>query len=159
MTARVRVEDHGAKRAQRIAKQPRLKLRIGILEAEAARQHPYARSGITIGNIAFWSEYGQPYRDPPVPRRSWLFGWLDEEIDTIVKQLGADTQRVLFGGADERVALSQRGSVYRQQIEDRIRYANPFASNRPSTIRKKGFDLPLIDSEEFVESIRWEVVR
>jgi len=158
MTTRVRVEDNGAKRAMRLLKQPRMKLRVGILDAEAKQKHP-VHPGVTIGQIAVAHEYGQPWRKPPTPRRSWLFDWLDEEIDQIAKQLSADTFRVLFGGADERLALSKRASVYRQQIVDRIRYANPFKGNAEATIRSKGFDLPLIDSEGFIEAIRWEVVR
>jgi hypothetical protein len=135
-----------------------MKLRVGILDAEAKQKHP-SRPGVTIGQIAVAHEYGQPWRKPPTPRRSWLFDWFDENVDIIVKQLGADTHRVVMAGENEWLALSKRGSVYRQQIVDRIRYANPFKGNAAATIRSKGFDLPLIDSEEFIEAIRWEAVR
>ena len=158
MTTRVRVEDNGAKRAMRLLKQPRMKLRVGILDAEAKQKHP-VHPGVTIGQIAVAHEYGQPWRKPVTPRRSWLWDWFDENVDQITKQLGADTHRVTMGGEDEWLALSKRASVYRQQIVDRIRYANPFKGNAEATIRSKGFDLPLIDSEEFIEAIRWEVVR
>ena len=156
MTTRVRIreKDNGLKRAQQLSKQPRMAIRIGVLEADAARPHP-TRPGRTVGDVAVWMEYGT--NDGHVPARSWLFGWLDEEIDVIAQQLGADTFRVIFGGENEWLALSKRASVYRQQIEDRIRFADVFDRNEDATVRKKGFDLPLIDTETFIESIRWEV--
>ncbi len=155
MTVKVTVVDNGAKRAQALLKKKRKVLRVGILEREANQQHPTG-DGVTIGDVAVWNEYGTD----TAPARSWLFNWLDENLQDIYKQLTADTMRVVFGKPpeDEATALGKRGSVYRQQIEDRIRYANVFASNAPSTVRKKGFDLPLIDSETFIEAIRWEVV-
>jgi hypothetical protein len=151
MTAnKVRVTDHGAKRARELLKQPRKQLLLGVLDTEANKKHP---SGPTIGEIAIWMEFGTPTIKP----RSWLFDWLDENIDIIAQQLGADTKRVIFDKADERTALERRGSVYRQQVEDRIRYENVLHGNEPSTIMKKGFDLPLIDTETFIEAIRWKV--
>jgi hypothetical protein len=152
MTSQVRVVDHGAKRAMQLSKQPRLKLRIGVLPSDAGKKH--LDSGEKVGQIALWQEFGTPGIKP----RSWLFDWLDEEADDIAQQFAADTQRVIMAGDSERTALERRGSVYRQQIEDRIRFANVLRKNEPSTIAKKGFDLPLIDTEQFIETIRWEVV-
>jgi hypothetical protein len=152
MTSPVRVVDHGAKRAMQLSKQPRLKLRIGVLPSDAGTKHK--DSGESVGQIALWAEYGWP----GVKGRYWLDGWLIEEADVIVKQLAADTHRVIMASADERTALERRGSVYRQQVDDRIRFANVLRGNAPSTIAKKGFDLPLIDTEQFIETIRWEVV-
>ena len=152
MTKAVRVVDNGARRAMQLSKQPRLKLRIGVLPKDASQKHE--DSGETVGQIAVWQEYGTPDVKP----RRWLFGWLDEEVDVIAQQMGADTLRVIMAGEDERTALSRRGPVYSGQITDRIRFGNAFHSNAPSTIAKKGFDLPLIDHEQFIETIDWEVV-
>jgi len=151
MTKAVRVVDNGAKRAMQLSKQPRLKLRIGVLPKDASKKHE--DSGETVGQIAIWQEYGTPGVEP----RRWLFGWLDEEIDVIAQQLAADTMRVIMAGDNERTALSRRGSVYREQIVDRITVGDAFKGNEPSTIKKKGFDLPLIDTEQFIETIDWEV--
>jgi hypothetical protein len=148
--------DHGLKRARQLLKQPRKILRIGVLESEAAQPHP-SRDGVTIGQVARWQEYGAGMGPGATPARSWLWGWFWEHYDLIYRQLAADTYRVIFAGENEALALMKRGGVYRDQIEDRIRYENVFASNAPSTIKKKGFDLPLIDTETFVESIQYEV--
>ena len=155
MTSRVKVtvKDNGFNRAKALLRKPRKVLSLGVHPAEAAQVYP-DKPGVTVGMVATVHEYGIN-----VPVRSWLFGWLYEEADTITRQLAADTMRVLFGKPPESegAALAKRGTVYRRQIIDRIHYANVFASNAPSTIKKKGFDLPLIDSELFIESIRWEV--
>ena len=158
MTNRVKVtvKDNGFNRAKALLRQPRKVLSLGVHPTEAAQPHP-SKAGVTVGDVAVWMEYGTD--DMRVPARSWLFDWVDQEADVISRQLATDTMRVLFGQPpeDEAVALGKRGTVYRRQIIDRIRYENPFVSNAPATIKKKGFDLPLIDSETFIESIRWEV--
>lgn len=155
MTSQVKVtvKDNGFNRARALLRKPRMILSVGVHPAEAAQTYP-DRPSVTVGMVATVHEYGIG-----VPVRSWLFGWLYEEADLISRQMAADTKRVLFGNPPESegAALAKRGSVYRQQIEDRIRYANVFDSNADSTVAKKGFDLPLIDSELFIESIRWEV--
>jgi hypothetical protein len=153
---KVTVKDHGFNRAKTLLRQPRKVLSVGVHPSEALQPHP-SKAGVTVGDVAVWMEYGTD--DGHVPARSWLFDWVDQEADVISRQLATDTMRVLFGQPpeDEAVALGKRGTVYRRQIIDRIRYENPFVSNAPATIKKKGFDLPLIDSETFIESIRWEV--
>ena len=158
MTSRVKVtvKDTGFNRAETLLRQPRKVLSSGVHPAEANQPHP-SKAGVTVGDVAVWMEYGTD--DGRVPARSWLFGWLDREADTISRQLAVDTMRVLFGKPPESegAALAKRGTVYRRQVIDRIRYENVFIGNAPSTVKKKGFDLPLIDSETFIESIRWEV--
>ena len=151
---KVTVKDNGFNRAVVMLKKPRKVLSLGVHPAEAAQTYP-GRPDVDVGDTAAMLEYGTE----TAPARSWLFGWLAEEIDVIVRQLAADTWRVIFGKPPESegAALAKRGTVYRRQIIDRVRYANVFVGNAPSTIKKKGFDLPGIDSELFIESIRWEV--
>ena len=158
MTSRVKVtvKDNGFNRAVAMLKKPRMVLSLGVHPAEAAQPHP-SKPGVTVGDVAVWMEYGTD--DKRVPARSWLFDWVDQEADVISRQLATDTVRVLFGKPPESegAALAKRGTIYRRQIVDRIRYENVFRRNADSTVKKKGFDLPLIDSETFIESIRWEV--
>jgi len=153
---KVTVKDNGFNRAQALLRKPRKVLSLGVHPKEAAQPHP-SKAGVTVGDVAVWMEYGTD--DKRVPARSWLFDWVDGEADVISRQLAADTMRWLFGKPpeDEATALGKRGTVYRRQIIDRIRYENVLERNRDTTIAKKGFDLPLIDSETFIESIRWEV--
>lgn len=155
MGVRVRIEDRGAKRAKKMAAQPRKVLRLGVLPREAALPHP-SRQGVTVGDVARWNEYGTP----DTPARSWLRDWVDINERDIIQNMITDTLRLLFQKQQEgeAEALGKRGTVYRRSMIDRIRYENAFVGNRPSTIKKKGFDLPLIDTETFVESIRWDVV-
>lgn len=159
MTVKVRVEDHGAKRAQALLRQPRKKLRIGVLENEAAQPHP-TRPGVTVGDVAIWMEYGTGDGRPPnTPARSFIFDWKDENIDKIAQQLATDTLRVIFSNENEVQALSKRGTMYRDWIRKRI-VARPgnWKPLSPRRIREKGHDMPLIDTGLLYESIRWEVV-
>lgn len=156
MTVKVTVKDRGAKRAEALLRQPRKMLRIGVLEAEAAQPHP-TRYGRTTGQVAVWAEYGT--RDGHVPPRRWLFGWLDLHIEEITQQLATDTMRVIFSNESEKSALEKRGTVYRRQIIDRIEFSNDIPKIEASTIRRKGgLDTPLIDTEWFIDRIRYEVV-
>lgn len=154
MTAKIRVKDNGARRAQQLLRQPRRRLRIGVFGAQAARIHP--TNGETVGQVAVWMEHG----NETVPARSWLFDWLEENITTITRQLATDTLRVIFGKPpeSEKRALEKRGGVYVKLIVNRIHdipaYWPPLNA---VTIRKKGHDLPLVDTETFIDSIRWEV--
>jgi hypothetical protein len=156
MATKVRVVDHGAKRAAWLSGQPRKILRLGILPAEAAQPHT-SRPGRTIGQVAVWMEYGTMDYGWNTPRRSWLFDWLDENLDRITKQLGADTHRVIFAGEDEATALGRRGTAYRQAIQGRIKRHIP-PPNAPSTLERKDGTTPLIDTKLFYDSIRWEVI-
>jgi len=153
---KVTVKDNGFNRAQALLRKERKVLSLGVHPTEAAQPHP-SRPGVSVGDVAVWMEYGTD--DGHVPARSWLRDWVDGEADVISRQLAADTMRVLFGKPpeDEATALGKRGTVYRRQIIDRIRYENVLDRNEPATVATKGFDLPLIDSETFIESIRWEV--
>jgi len=157
MTIEVVVKDRGAKRARALLKKPRKELWVGVLENEGAEQHP---SGTTVGQIAYWMEYGFEGPAGPVAPRSWLRDWLDENAKRITNQMAADTYRVLFSKppVTEKKALEQRGGVYRREIQVRIRNVpgnwEPLAE---STKRKKGHDAPLIDTTTFINAIRYEV--
>ena len=153
---KIRVVDHGAKRAKALMNQPRKKLLLGVLPEDADRHHS---KGVTIGEVAMWMEYGTD--DGHIPARSWLFDWLDENVNDIVRQLATDTLRVLFGQPpeNEKQALSKRGTKYRREIVDRIeQIPGNWRALEKSTIRRKGgLDTPLIDTETFIDSIRWKV--
>jgi len=155
---KVTVVDSGMKRAQALLKQPRKKLMLGVLPAQASQHHS---KGVTIGEVAVWMEYGFYARNGEwVEPRSWLFDWLDENINTITRQLATDTLRVLFGKPpeSEQFALEKRGGQYRRQVLDRIEFSNDIRENKPSTIRRKGgLDTPLIDTEKFINAILYKV--
>jgi len=154
---KITVVDNGAKRASALLKQPRKTLSLGVLPEQAAQMHS---NGKTIGEIAVFHEYGFYAGSEWVPPRSWLFDWLDENINDIARQLATDTLRVLFGQPpeDEKTALSKRGTMYRMQVIDRIEHGNVLRGLKSSTIRRKGgLDTPLIDTEKFINAIRWKV--
>jgi len=156
---KVTVVDHGMKRASALLKKPRKKLMVGVLPDQAAQHHS---KGATYGEVAMWLEYGVPLDDGShSPARSWLHDWLDENVNDITRQLATDTLRVLFGKPpeDEKFALEKRGLMYRHQIIDRIEQipSNWDALKAATVKRKGGIDTPLIDTEKFINAIRYKV--
>lgn len=157
MTVTVTVKDHGAKRARELLKKPRKELRVGVLQAQGAQLHP---SGETIGQIAYWMEFGFEVPGRRIAPRSWLFDWVDENAKKIVKQLAADTARVLFSKPpeSEEKALAKRGAVYKRAIQQRIAAVpGNWARLEDTTIAKKGHSFPLIETTKFINAIRYEV--
>lgn len=156
MTVRVRDTDLGFKKAKALAAQRRMMLSVGVLESEGRQAHS---KGVTIGEVATWMEFGTA--DGHIPARSWLRDWLDENLTDIFRQLSTDTLRVLFGKPpeNEKQALSKRGTMYRRQIVDRIETipGNWRALEKATIKRKGGLDTPLIDTERFIDNIRWKV--
>jgi hypothetical protein len=148
------VESKDYKRAKRLLKKKRKTLRIGVLEKDAVVKHP-EHYDATFGEIAVWNEYGT---DGPagIPARSWLNGYLADNLEKIKKKLAADTLRVLFAGEDERQALNNRGHEMTRAIVRRIKQRIP-PPNSPYTLRRKRGSIPLIDSGEFIKRIKHEV--
>jgi hypothetical protein len=160
VTVKVTVKDRGAKRAKQLLAQPRKVLRVGVLPFMAGQAHP-SRGGVTIGDVARWMEYGTGMgHAPDTPARSWLNDPIDAELNDIYRRIATATLRVLFGKPleNEKHALEKIGLWLQRLLVDNIRFGNAFEGNAPSTIKKKGFDLPLIDTETFIESIDYEVV-
>lgn len=138
--------------ARRLLKKRRKKLRLGVLEGDAVIPHPESEDNATYGEIAVWNEYGTQ----DIPARSWLNGFIAENLDKIANDLATDTRRVIFAGADERDALVKRGKKYVTQIRKRIKNRIP-PPNAPATLRRKKGDIPLIDFGHFIKRIKFEV--
>lgn len=126
-------------------------LKVGVTERSGAAVHPNG-NGKTVGDIAFFNEYGTM----TIPARSFIRDWVDGNIDKIAKQIGADTMRVLMAKESWEKALKQRGSVYRQEVLRRIHDGIP-PPNAESTLAQKQGDTPLIDTTTLINAIVYEV--
>lgn len=129
--------------AQRVA-QPAT-LRVGFLENA---RYP---DGTSVAMIAAINEYGKPPTQPPRPffRRmiSAKSGEWPEAIGNLLKANGYDAVKALD------LAGSAIAGQLRQSIVDLV--SPPLAA---STIRRKGFDKPLIHSGHMLQSVDHEVV-
>lgn len=119
-------------------------LRVGFLENA---RYP---DGKSVAMIAAINEYGRPPVQPPRPFfRNMIAAKQDEWAPAIAGLLQANN-------FDARIALEQAGAAIagqlRQSIVDLL--TPPLA---PSTIRRKGFSKPLVDTGHMLNSVDHEV--
>lgn len=118
-------------------------LRVGFLQDAT---YP---DGTSVATVAFFNEFGTS-RAPPRPFFRQMIaskspGW----GQALVKALRAN-------GGDTHAALNLMGEGIKGQLVESIRnFSSP--GNAPSTIAKKGFDKPLVDTGLMIRSVDYEV--
>ena len=118
-----------------------------------AAQRPSADGRLKMVDVAIINEYGAPKAE--IPARHFV---ASVKHTTIAEREGEHVVQTLvdFGNVDE--ALHQAGRALAHHMVDVVLRGVP-PSNASSTIRKKGFDHPLIDSSGLVDAIGHEIVR
>ncbi|OAM35521.1 hypothetical protein A7Q01_00210 [Eikenella sp. NML96-A-049] len=121
------------------------KVRVGIVE-----QAIYDGSdGESVAQVAFWNEYGTA----TIPPRPFFRNTIAEHKDEWPKQAAA---LMKTNGSDVRQTLELMGEGVKGQIKMTIQgFQEP--ANAASTVKKKGFDKPLIDTGTLWRSIDYEV--
>lgn len=129
----------------------KLTLRVGVV-GPAAQQ--MASSGnLTLGELATILEYGS--RGMNIPAYHFIGSSIDPQM---VKKEGKAVMEVVTSFGNVEAALDKMGKNLADKIRGRI-YSNAFGHNNPETIRKKGFDHPLMDSSLLADSITFQIVR
>lgn len=132
-------------------------LEVGVFGEKAAQKHD--NSDLTVGDIAAIHEFGTALVwEHPIPERSWLRGYIDENrprLEEMVRRLAA---AVVAGKLTTEQALDQLGLKVVGEIQTRI------ANNIPpplkqKTIDRKGSSVALIDTEQFRSSIAHAVTK
>ena len=120
-------------------------VQIGFLEGG---RYP---DGTSIPAVAFWNEFGVPeHNQPPRPY-----------FRTMIRQKaptwGDDMLKVLkAANFDAAVTLARMGDLIKGQLQQSIKdLVSPALA--PSTIRRKGFDKPLIDTGMMWHSVDYKV--
>ena len=121
------------------------KVRVGIIE-----QANYEGSdGESVAQVAFWNEYGTA----TIPPRPFFRNTIAQHKDEWPKQAAALMEA---NGGDVRQTLELMGEGVKGQIVETIQnFHTP--PNAASTVKKKGFDKPLIDTGTLWRSIDYEV--
>lgn len=138
----------------RIAKAGATRLRVGVVGAEANREH--SNGDLTMGEVALINEYGTD--DGHVPPRSFIRSTFQKSAGAFGNFMAIALRRVveLRHGAD--TALAYVGERAVQAIQTTIDgYVGP--RNADLTIEQKGFDHPLLETRELRNSINFEIVR
>ena len=109
--------------------------------------------GVSISQVAKWNEYGTD--NGHIPSRPFIAiatdenkGWQSE----VKMQVGR-----INSSADVNGALNTIGKKMKEDIKSVFGDRSKLRPNAPSTIAKKGFDAPLIDTGKLQEAIDFEV--
>jgi len=142
-----------AKIAQDVDKETRLK--VGFLEgANYPSVHPVRgtkQAPHPVAQVAFWNEYGT-VRAPPRP---FMRTTVAKESNRWGALIAAVLPTVDYDGAR---ALSQAGEAMRDDLRVSIQqWSAP--PNAESTVQKKGFQKPLIDSGIMRDGLDFEVTK
>lgn len=132
-------------------------IRVGILGSKAARRN--GKGDITNAEIGFINEFGSEKRK--IPGRSFLGMPLRLYFAEYVKN------KKSFGNKEVKEAVKQGtllllakklGLVAEEVVEDAFATSGfgNWEENKPSTIKRKGSDMPLIDTGELRRSITSE---
>jgi len=144
-TVTVRVVDKGANKLLKDLAVAALATDIGIMGSEAG--DTYEGGGMTTAEVAERHEFGIG-----VPQRSWLRGYVDENESIIMARLRAISDSIARGKGSLRIGLEQLGVLTVGEIQERIsnRIAPALAE---ATIKRKGSDVPLIDTGQLRSSV------
>lgn len=119
-------------------------LRVGFLENA---KYP---DGTSVAMVAAVNNFGAPSRG--IPPRPFFSDMVAEKSDSWPDAIGA----LLEAGHDPDTALALAGEGIAGQLRDSI-VNGEYAPLAESTIERKGFDKPLVDTSHMLNSIGFEV--
>lgn len=108
--------------------------------------------GQSVAQVAAWNEWGNPAKGRPP--RPFFRNMVQKESPEWGKRLSACLQRT---GFDVDKALGMMGEDISGALRESITsFTTPGLA--PSTIARKGFDKPLVDTGHMLRSVSWELV-
>lgn len=143
---------------------PSVKVGITGNKATLVRKEPGATKGITNAELGFIQEFGKMTGKQRIPARSFIIMPLKTRLNPYLKKSLKMTQKafekaVRNGKAEEFAA--KVGVIAENVIQDAFATSGwgSWEANKPSTIKRKGSDKPLIDTGELRRSISSEVIK
>lgn len=136
-----------------IQKTLKKRVRVGVLHAETYD------NGATTADVASWNEGDGDIRDN-TPQRSVIGLPLELYREEII-EAGKDVLRK--EGLTERgvkKALKEIGKTARDAIVSAFDNSadGKWAENAPSTVKRKGFNRPMVETGTLASNIEWEVI-
>ncbi len=131
-----------------------LSLTLGFQGPKAAQL--YEETEINVATVATFQELGT---GAGVPARSFLRSAMFEYRDKIVRLYALAVQRMIREPKlTAQKTLERIGASVVKLIERKIETARGWAKpNKPSTIKRKGGDFPLHDTDLLSKSVTWAV--
>lgn len=119
-------------------------LRVGFLETET-----YSENGLPVAQVAFWNEYGTEFSPLRPFFRSMIeknkAGW-SLAFGNLMNMNNNDVAKVF--------ALMGEG-IKDQLTQSIVEFSDP--PNAPSTVRRKGFNKPLIETGTMQRATAWDI--
>ena len=127
---------------------------VGILEPKASTTATDGR--LTLGEVGLINEFGS--EKAHVPKRSFLRGSVTRNRTKVRDLMGLLGLKLINSNQPVGESFEQCGAQLKRLIEDEI-ISGIGKQNAVATIRKKGFNQPLIDSSQLVNAIDYRVMR
>lgn len=127
-------------------------VRVGILETQTypAKNGKDGKGDVSVAQVAYWNEYGTA----TIPARPFFRNTIAEKQDEWADNAASRLQQA---DGDVGKALALIGEDVKDDIVETIQnFREP--ENAPSTVKKKGFNKPLIDTGDLWQAIQSEVV-
>lgn len=113
---------------------------------------------LTMAQLAYVMEYGvKVAKRPYIPPRPMLRLTGRLKSKNWVQQAGKLAKSVLEGKAKGNTMPHKLGALIADDIKGVMNTSSLFAENRPSTVRKKGKNTPLLDTLELVNAVDYVV--
>lgn len=158
MSGKVTYKDFGlAKILERVSDVNLTRLRVGVVGAKALE--PSSDGRHTNAEIAVINQYGS--KDGTVPARDFLRGPFQEKRGLVARLFKDVALRIVVAAQSAEVAVDSVGSALSCVIRDALMSHEGIGGpqNAESTIARKGFDHPLVETEGLANSISHQLVR
>jgi len=126
-------------------------IKVGILSGTG--EHPNAKHGQTLAEIAWWNEFGTI----KIPERPFLRTGLKENITKYRVILGKGLRKILIGDTNPEQVLGILGLAAVADVQAKI-VAVTSPPNTEATKEKKGSSSPLQDTGALKQHISWGIV-
>lgn len=117
----------------------------------------FINNSSNIATIAFLNEFGHKARDgSQVPERPFMRNALKKYQESFLKESAQRIKAIMQSSLSLDSYLNEMGKFW----QDRIKYSiaefnNP--RNKPSTIKRKGFDDPLIHTGLMLATVKYKI--
>lgn len=133
-------------------------VKVGIIASKGGKSSA-GDGDLTMIELAAIHEFGSPAAG--IPQRSFIRStFARQENHTALAELTAKLTTKIIHGMKLDHALGLIGSWavarIRETIDGRLTQGNEPQENAPATIRKKGSDLPLVDTGRLKQALAWK---
>jgi hypothetical protein len=127
----------------------------GATVSVGVNDEPHAGSDLSNAELGAIHEFGLG----TVPERSFLRGWVDEQQGSIRGKLRGLATGIIFRFFTRESVLDNFGQWAVGEVRQRIRDHIPPPLEDETVRRKGGEDTPLLDTEQLINAIEYEVSR